>query len=332
MLVSLTNTADAGHVSRELARRGLWVKRLENATGVHFFVGAHSAEVAQDDLRSIDGVADVARPNSAHPLVDSQGPLVTVGDHTIGEGAYLAVLAGPCSVESETQIHAVAARVAAAGATMLRGGAYKPRTSPYAFQGHGRPALQWMVEAARANGLGVVTEVLDPADAVAVAEHADLLQIGSRNMHNQALLRAAGATGKPILVKRGMAATVEEWLCAGEACLLHGASGVIFCERGIRGFDPQTRNVLDLGSVALLAHALKLPVIVDPSHATGRRDLIPALAHAATGAGAHGLLLETHDDPGTALSDGPQALHPDEFDRLMGSLTRPVRPTAGARS
>ncbi len=330
MLVSLTTEADPGHVSRELVRRGLWVKRLESDAGVHFVVGAHSARVAGDDLRGIDGVADVARSTSAHPLVDAQGPTVAVGDFLVGAGRPVAVLAGPCSVESEERIHAVAARVAAAGATLLRGGAYKPRTSPYAFQGHGLPALRWMRDAARAHGLGVVTEVLDPGDAEIVAEYADLLQIGSRNMHNHALLRAVAATGKPVLLKRGMAATVEEWLCAAEVCLLHGASGVLFCERGIRGFDPSTRNVLDLGTVALLAHALGLPVVVDPSHATGRRDLIPALAKAAVGAGAHGLLLETHDDPGTALSDGPQALVPDEFDRLLGSLTRPVRPTTGA--
>ena len=332
MLVSLTSGADPGRVSRELVRRGLWVKRLESDAGVHFVVSAHSARVEHAELRAIDGVAAVAVAGSAHPLVDAQGGNVQVGSRTIGRGSPPSILAGPCSVESQAQIEGVAARVAAAGATMLRGGAYKPRTSPYAFQGHGLPALEWMRDAARAHDLGVVTEVLAVDDVEAVAEHADLLQIGSRNMHNHGLLRAAAATGKPMLLKRGMAATVEEWLCAGEVCLLHGASGVIFCERGIRGFDPSTRNVLDLGAVALLAHALDLPVIVDPSHATGRRDLIPALARAAIGAGAHGLLLETHDDPGHALSDGPQALVPDEFDDLVGSLTRDARPTDGAIS
>jgi len=256
---------------------------------------------------------------SPHPRVDNQGPVVEVSGFRIG-GDHLALMAGPCSVESEEQIFEMAARLATAGASFLRGGAYKPRTSPYAFQGHGSEALTWMRRAADAHGLRVVTEALSESDAGNVAWHADLVQIGSRNMQNYALLKAVGRTGKPVLLKRAMSATIEEWLLAGEYLLVHGASGVVFCERGIRGFDTETRNLLDLGAVALLSHVHHVPVIVDPSHATGRRDLIAPLARAALAAGAAGLMIETHDDPGKALSDGPQALRSEELAHLVGTF------------
>ena len=216
----------------------------------------------------------------------------------------------------------------AAGATMLRGGAFKPRTSPYSFQGHGPRALVWMRRAADSCGLGVVTEATSPEDVPAVAEIADLVQVGSRNMSSFGLLRAVGRAGKPVLLKRGMAATIEEWLLAGEHLLVHGAPAVIFCERGVRGFDGSTRNLLDLAAAALLAHVHKLPVIVDPSHATGRRDLVAPLALAAVAAGAAGILVETHDDPGAALSDGPQAISTTELAalaRAVGAVPRDER-------
>ncbi|MEO6954067.1 MAG: 3-deoxy-7-phosphoheptulonate synthase, partial [Polyangia bacterium] len=205
----------------------------------------------------------------------------------------------------------------------LRGSAYKPRTSPYAFQGHGPPALAWLRAAADHHGLGVVTEVMTAEDAGRVAEVADLVQVGSRNMQNFSLLKAVGRQKRPVLLKRGMAASVEDWMLAAEYCLSEGATGVVFCERGVRGFDPSMRNLLDLGAVALLVHALGQPVIVDPSHAAGRRDLIPALGRAGLAAGAHGLMVETHHDPANALSDGPQALPPEELAALFSTRGAP---------
>jgi 3-deoxy-7-phosphoheptulonate synthase len=309
MLVTLRSPAALPAVEAALQGLGQWTRRLHGAAGEvnGLEIAPHSAAVSREAILSIEGVADALRPVSPHPRVDAQaGRPVPLGAATLGEGCLL--MAGPCSVETEAQIHAAAAMAARAGARLLRGGAFKPRTSPYAFSGHGTPALQWMREAADANGLGMVTEVLSEADVEAVAAAADLLQIGSRNMQNFALLRAVGRTGRPVLLKRGMAARIEDWLLAGEHLLSAGAAAVIFCERGIHGFDPLTRNLLDLGAVALLKHALHQPVVVDPSHATGRRDLVLPLSRAAIAAGADGLLVEAHPDPCTARSDGPQAL------------------------
>ena len=223
------------------------------------------------------------------------------------------------------QIDAIAARLAPLGVTFLRGGAFKPRSSPYNFQGHGDPALSWMRDAATKYGLRVVTEVLSEHDVTAVAELADLIQIGSRNMQNFALLKRVGHVGKPVLLKRAMSATIDEWLLAAEYLLHHGSSGVVLCERGIRGFDPSTRNLVDLTAVALLANVHRLPVIVDPSHGTGRRDLILPLARAALAAGAAGVMIETHDDPGRALSDGPQALRAEELQYVLQKLQAVTR-------
>ena len=317
MIVTLRPNADADSVRRELVARGLWVTALHDGARVaHYLVSDASSAASPDALRRIDGVAAVADAAPAHPRVDAHGPVADVRGAAIG-GGRPTFLCGPCAVESEARIQAIAAKVAAAGATFLRGGAYKPRSSPYAFQGHGEDALRWLRRAADAHGLKVVTEALGEGDVGLVAEYADLLQIGSRNMQNFSLLKAVGRTGRPVMLKRAMAATVEEWLLAGEYLLAHGAPSVVFCERGIRGFDPSTRNLLDLGAVALLAHVHKLPVVVDPSHATGRRDLVLPLARAALAAGAAGVMIETHDDPGCALSDGPQALPLHE---LRGAL------------
>ncbi len=319
MIVTLRPDSDVEAVRRELVAQGLWVRRVEGAR-VQFLIEPCSAAVTPDALRRIAGVDEVAATRSATPRVDAQPRLVRVLDTRIGVGERPVVMAGPCSVESEAQIHAIARRLARDGVQLLRGGAYKPRTSPYAFQGHGLEALRWMRDAARAHGMGVVTEAMGADEVELVAEHADVVQIGSRNMHNYALLRVAGAAGRPVLLKRGMAATVEEWLAAGEYLLLSGAPVVVFCERGIRGFDPSTRNVLDLGAVALLSRVYGLPVIVDPSHGTGRRDLVPSLSRAALAAGAAGLMLETHDSPGEALSDGPQALLPEQLTELLQEI------------
>lgn len=330
MIVSLRADADAAAVKRELAARGLWIAAEECGLGgreVHFVIAAHSSATDPAEVAKIAGVGSVSLPAPIHPRMDAQGPCVTVAGRVISGapgGGAPTLICGPCSVESQQQIDAIAARLVKLGVGFLRGGAWKPRTSPYSFQGHGGTALRWMRDAADRHDMRVVTEVLSEEDVPLTAEHGDLLQIGSRNMQNFALLKRVGKTGKPVLLKRAMSATIEEWLLAGEYLLHHGASGVVLCERGIRGFDQSTRNLVDLTAVALLANVHRLPVIVDPSHGTGRRDLILPLARAALAAGAAGVMIETHDDPGRALSDGPQALRGDELQEVVSKL-------AGAR-
>lgn len=319
--IILRRGADVEGIRCSLVDKGLWITPLAGGADARgFALEAHSRPVSRTELLAIDGVETVLEQESPHPLVDAHPATVEVAGCTLGAGAPLVVMAGPCSVESPEQIDALAGRVAAAGARFLRGGAFKPRRSPYAFQGHGVKALAWIRSAADHHGLAVVTEALSEATVDAVAEVADLVQVGSRSMHSPALLRAVAASGRPVLLKRGMAATVEEWLLAGELLLGHGTPAVVFCERGVRGFDAGTRNMLDLSAVALLAHVHRLPVVVDPSHAAGRRDLIAPLSLAARAAGASGLLIETHDSPGTARSDGPQALTPEEFSDLAARL------------
>lgn len=230
------------------------------------------------------------------------------------------IIAGPCSVESEEQILSTARAVKAAGATMLRGGAFKPRTSPRSFQGLGEEGLRLLARAGRETGLPVVTEVMDTQDIDLVAEYADVLQIGSRNMQNFALLKQVGRCGKPVLLKRGLAATIKEWLSAAEYITSSGNDQVILCERGIRTFETYTRNTLDLSAAVAVKQITGFPVVVDPSHAAGRRDLIPALAKAALAAGADGLMVEVHPNPGCALSDAEQQLDFEGFRSLMQEL------------
>ena len=235
-------------------------------------------------------------------------------------GERLAICAGPCSVETRDQIESTARTVAQLGANVLRGGAFKPRTSPYTFQGLGEEGLKMLREAANRNGLAVVTEVLDVRDVALVARYADMLQIGARNMQNFSLLREAGDAGIPILLKRGLSATVDEWLLAAEYILLTGNENVVMCERGLRSFDSATRNVLDLAVIPLLAAMTHLPVIVDPSHGTGVARLVTPMALAGITAGADGLLVEVHPDPASAASDGPQSLTFSQFEALMAQL------------
>ncbi|MDI1474973.1 3-deoxy-7-phosphoheptulonate synthase [Polyangium sp. y55x31] len=322
MIVSLKSGADAANVLRELTGRGLWVSRVERSTSggaVHYVIAPHSQPADPEDLARIDGVAEVTTPKPAHPLVSAQGPVVDVGGLKVGTDKPV-FMCGPCSLESEAQVHETAAVLSSLGVSFIRGGAFKPRTSPYAFQGHGDVALEWVRRAADAAGMRVVTEALGEGHVATVAAYADLVQVGSRNMQNFSLLKAIGKTEKPVLLKRGMAATIEEWLLAGEYLLSHGAKGVIFCERGIRGFDDSTRNLLDIGAVALLRYVHRLPVVVDPSHGLGRRDLVAPLGRAALSAGAAGLMIETHPDPSSALSDGPQAVPLGELGSLLGRL------------
>lgn len=271
--------------------------------------------------------AAISRPSHgrhlAYPLAAREsrpdGSIVEIGGVPFG-GRELVVIAGPCAVETAEQVHAAAQAVAAVGARVLRGGAFKPRTSPYAFQGLGMEGLVLLAEAGRAAGLPVVTEVLATDDVVMVAEHADALQVGARNVQNFALLKALGRAGKPVLLKRGMSTTIEELLMAAEYVLSNGNPDVILCERGIRSFDPSTRNTLDVAAVPVLAGLTHLPVVIDPSHGAGRRDLVAPLAKAGVAAGADGLIIEVHPDPDSAWSDGPQSLDPSMFADLMRDL------------
>lgn len=238
-----------------------------------------------------------------------------------GEHQPLVVVAGPCSVENEEMIVETARRVKAAGAKFLRGGAYKPRTSPYAFQGYGESALGLLAAARAATGLGIITEVMDTADLEKVSAVADIVQVGARNMQNFSLLKKVGAQDKPVLLKRGMSATIEEWLMAAEYILAAGNPNVIFCERGIRTFDRQyARNTLDLSVLPVLRSLTHLPIMIDPSHGTGRAEYVPAMAMAAIAAGTDALMIEVHPNPAKALSDGPQSLTPERFDQLMPEL------------
>jgi len=310
----------------------------QHGMDVHISVGEERTIIGLvGDVRALDsaalgrlpGVERVVRILEPYKLASRahqpQGSSFTIGWHkdskcTLVGGRKLAIIAGPCSVEGREMTVTTAQAVAAAGAHGLRGGAFKPRTSPYSFQGLGQQGLELLDEARRLTGLPVVTEVPSPNKVELLYEHADVLQIGARNMQNYPLLQAVGRTDRPVLLKRGMAASVEEWLMAAEYIMAEGNTRVILCERGIRTFETSTRNTLDLSSVAVVKRQSHLPVLVDPSHGTGYADLVPSMAMAAIAAGADGLLLEVHPAPAQALCDGGQSLSPEEFGRLMGSL------------
>jgi 3-deoxy-7-phosphoheptulonate synthase len=271
-------------------------------------------------LPGVESVTPISRPfkltsREFHPA-DS---VVRVGNSAIGDGS-LTLMAGPCSVESREQLMETADAVAAAGATVLRGGAFKPRTSPYSFQGLGVEALRYLAEASERTGLPVVTEVMEPSQVEIVSRYADILQIGTRNMQNYSLLTAVGRIAKPVLLKRGWGATLEEWLMAAEYVVSSGNPDVILCERGIRTFETYTRNTLDLAAVPLLHHLTHLPVVVDPSHATGKRWLVKPMALAGVAAGADGIMVEVHPRPDEALSDGDQSLTLEQFRDLAAAL------------
>jgi 3-deoxy-7-phosphoheptulonate synthase len=286
-------------------------------------VGSGGRRNELDALRVAPGVEDIIPIRQPFKLVSWQlkheRTVVDVAGVRIG-GDELVVMAGPCSVESRDQLLQTARAVKAAGASMLRGGAYKPRTSPYDFQGLGVEALEFLSEARKETGLPIVTEVMSEADVDTVAAYADMLQVGARNMQNFALLKRIASANKPIMLKRGPSATIKEWLLAAEYLLTGGNSNVVLCERGIKTFETETRNTLDLAAVAVAKELSHLPVIADPSHATGRRSLVPAMSRAAVGAGADGLLIEVHPCPERALSDGPQSLDLPGFAELMQSM------------
>jgi 3-deoxy-7-phosphoheptulonate synthase len=284
----------------------------------------NDGKVNADRLESQPGVLEVIHVSQPYKQVSREWreePTIVVLDNgtRIG-GAEVVTMAGPCSVESEAQIVGIARRLRDAGATILRGGAFKPRTSPYAFQGLGEPGLRLLARAREETGMAIVTEAVDPESLDLVAEHADIIQIGARNMQNFSLLRRAGRTGKPILLKRGMAATVRDLLMSAEYILAEGNGQVILCERGVKGFDTHTRNLLDLTAIPVVKSLSHLPIIADPSHGTGLRAKVIPMARAAVAAGADGLMIEVHPDPERALSDGSQSLYPDQFDALMDQI------------
>ncbi|CAN5601748.1 hypothetical protein BH23CHL7_BH23CHL7_11970 [soil metagenome] len=287
-------------------------------------VGVDIERVAH--IGTLPGVEQAIRVTSPHKLASlehsTERTRITVGDATIGAGGPLVVMAGPCAVESKEQLFATARWVRREGAHLLRGGAYKPRTSPYAFQGLGEPALKMLAEAREETGMPIITELTDPSDVELFDRYVDIIQIGARNMHNFVLLRAAGQTRRPVLLKRGLAATIDEWLMAAEYVLSAGNSNVILCERGIRTFERATRNTLDLSAVPVLREKTHLPIVVDPSHGTGKRSLVGPMALAAAAVGADGLLIEVHPDPAHARSDGDQSLSFGEFGALMDELRR----------
>lgn len=271
-------------------------------------------------LPGVDSVTPVMKPYKLASREFHEGDtVIDVSGRKIG-GKALCVIAGPCAVESREQLLETARIVRSAGATFLRGGAFKPRTSPYAFQGLGDEALEYLKEARGETGLPIVTEVLDPRDVEHVAAAADVMQIGARNTQNFRLLQEVGQANKPVMLKRGASVTVQELLMAAEYIMSEGNHRVILCERGVRSFDTSVRNMLDLAAVPNIQIESHLPVIVDPSHATGRRELVAPLAMAAVAAGANGIMVEVHPNPENAMSDGPQSLHPSEFEDLMSRL------------
>lgn len=331
--------AEVSEAVRELQSRASFLKVL----GSYPSRTSAGNRPAEPRPRITAGHREPAAPAPSHPKTGGESPALASRAHRaadtvinlgpgrgFGGGSRPLVIAGPCAVESAAQVRACARLVKEMGGAMLRGGCFKPRTSPYSFQGHGYEALEWLAEAGALVGLPIVTEVMHPRDIEAVAERADMIQIGARNMQNFSLLREVGQVHRPVMLKRGMMSSIDEWLNAAEYILAHGNQMVLLCERGIRTFETATRNTLDLSAVPVVRERSHLPVIVDPSHAVGVRRFIPPMAQAALAAGAHGVMLEIHPDPGLALSDGPQALTFPMFEALMRDLNQ--GPSAEAKA
>ena len=310
---------------------------IHRSTGAsHTVLGAVGVRPDFDarEFELLAGVREVVRITQPYKLASRAfQPAGTVVEFANGVrigGPEVVVAAGPCAVESQEQIAVIAAHVAKNGARMLRGGAFKPRTSPYSFQGLGEQGLRWLREAADKNGLLAVSEIMDASQMTMMLPYVDMLQVGARNMQNYHLLRVLGAAGKPVLLKRGMSATLEELLLSAEYIMSSGNHKVILCERGIRTFETSTRNTLDIAAIPVIKKLSHLPILADPSHGTGRRDKVPPMTLAAVAAGADGLLLEVHNDPEKALSDGAQSLFFDQFEKLMVQL-RALAPVVGRR-
>jgi 3-deoxy-7-phosphoheptulonate synthase len=323
--------AEVSHVTQELSEWGLTPEKIVGKHKVVIGLVGDTADLDPLQIQEIspwiEQVLRVEKPykRASREFRHGEASEVVVptpdGPVHFGEHHPVVIVAGPCSVENEAMIIETARRVKAAGAQFLRGGAYKPRTSPYAFQGHGESALGLLAAAREATGLGVITEVMDTADVEKIAEVADVVQVGARNMQNFSLLKKVGAQEKPVLLKRGMSATIDEWLMAAEYILAAGNPNVILCERGIRTFERQyARNTLDLAVIPVLRSLTHLPIMIDPSHGTGRYEYVPAMSLAAIAGGADSLMIEVHPNPAKALSDGPQSLTPDRFDRLVKEM------------
>ena len=328
MIISIRRNAsreEVEQVRHRIEEFGLKVHSIEGEERVVIgAVGVGSAVAAcLESLEAMPQVEKAVRISVPYKFVSkefrSAKTEVKIGKVTVGGGDFV-MMAGPCSVEGEKQILESAEIVAQAGAQLLRGGAFKPRTSPYDFQGMAEEGLKLLAKAREITGLGIVTEVMSDADVPLVAEYADVLQIGARNMQNFALLKTLGKCGRPILLKRGMSATVKELLMSAEYIVAHGNPDVMLCERGIRTFETVTRNTCDIGAVAALQEMTHLPIILDPSHATGKRSLVPPVAKAGVAVGADGLIVEMHPNPEKAWSDGAQSLSPAEFRKMMADL------------
>jgi 3-deoxy-7-phosphoheptulonate synthase len=327
MVVVMQELASEEQIQRAIEKLVAMGFAVHRSTGVtHTVLGAVGARLDFDprDLELLEGVREVVRISAPYKLASRSfrpdGTIVELGRGVRLGGEEVVVMAGPCSVESRDQIQTIAAVVRQHGARILRGGAFKPRTSPYSFQGMGPEALRWLREAADAHGLLVVSEVMDHTQIPLLLETADILQVGARNMQNFNLLKELAKVRKPVLLKRGLSATIEEWLLSAEYILQGGNYDVILCERGIRTFETYTRNTLDLAAIPVIKKLSHLPIVADPSHGTGRRDKVRPMARAAVAAGADGLLVEVHHDPEQALSDGAQALYPEQFQQLMKEL------------
>jgi len=327
MLVVMQRGASAEDVDRVVSvieEMGYEGRPMPGAQRTAVGLVGNDGRVDSSRLEALPGVAQVIHISQPYKQVSrewrAENTVVTIAPGVVVGGETVVVIGGPCSVESEEQILAAARAVKAAGGTALRGGAFKPRSSPYSFQGMGRRGLELLAKARDETGLAIVTEAMDPEGAREVAEIADCIQIGARNMQNYSLLKTVGKLGKPVMIKRGMAATINDLLLSAEYVLSEGNQQVILCERGVRSFDPAARNMLDLTAIPIVHRLSHLPIIADPSHGTGLRDKVIPMARAAVAAGADGVLVEVHPEPDRALSDGAQSLYPEQFAQLVGEL------------
>jgi len=327
MLIVMGHTAteqDVRRVVEVIEEMGYQARPIPGRQRTAVGLIGNDGRVDSSRLESLPGVLQVIHVTQPYKQVSREWrpepTIIELSNGTTIGGKDIVLMAGPCAVESEEQILSIARRLRAAGATVLRGGAFKPRTSPYSFQGLGVKGLELLARAREETGLAIVTEALEPEMVDVVAEYADIIQIGARNMQNYPLLRRAGRTGKPVLLKRGLAATIKELLLSAEYILAEGNDKVILCERGVRGFDEHTRNLLDLTAIPVVQSLSHLPIIADPSHGTGVRSKVTPMARAAVAAGADGVIVEVHPDPDRALSDGAQSLTPEQFEDLVAQL------------
>ena len=325
---------DIRHIVKKLEGRGLRAHISKGTERTIIGVIGDTSKVTEeeeDSFRAASGVENVVRIVKPFKLASrefrKEDTVISVRGVAIG-GRRIPVMAGPCAVENRTILAGIAEKVSSAGALFLRGGAFKPRTSPYAFQGLGEEGLMYLAEAREKTGLPIITEIMDPRDMDVITKYTDIIQIGARNMQNFRLLLEVGTSDKPVLLKRGLSSTIKEWLMSAEYIMSRGNHNVMLCERGIRTFETATRNTLDLSAVPVLKQLTHLPVVVDPSHGVGKRDLVAPMAKAAVAAGADALIIEVHTNPEEAMSDGDQSLKPDQFERLMKEL-RPVAAAVG---